>query len=236
MLNHEVGATIIAALDLDQPPVALAFVEQPPAGVATTRLDLPSSCAFWRSAERGMFYAPAEAHFRCAVGAMVMGFDLPEAVSSELQRLVGDMCNCGYISSDEPPRIPAVASKPKGIVYGPLDAFPLRADVVVCWLSPLQAMVWNEASGDARWTREIPAPVSGRPACAAVPAAISQNKPILSLGCIGMRTFTEVSGDRMLAIIPGPLLAEFATKLQVMRSANDTMQSYYKGRLTGIAG
>ena len=135
------------------------------------------------------------------------------------------------MSSDEPARIPAVQSKPKGIVYGPLDAFPLRPDVVVCWLSPSQAMIWNETSGEARWDRTISAPVSGRPACAALPASISQNKPFLSFGCMGMRTFTEVSGDRMLAIIPGGLLIEFAAKLQAMRSTNDAMQSFYKERL-----
>jgi uncharacterized protein (DUF169 family) len=162
---------------------------------------------------------------------MVMGFELPQTVANELQQLVTSMCNCGYISSDEPARIPAVQSKPKGIVYGPLDAFPLRPDVVVCWLNPSQAMIWNEASGEARWDRETSAPVSGRPACAALPASISQNRPFLSFGCMGMRTFTEVSGERLLAIIPGGLLTEFPAKLQAMRATNDAMQSFYKERL-----
>ena len=161
-----------------------------------------------------------------------MGFELPEAVANELQKLVSNMCSCGYISSDEPVQIPTMQSRPKGIVYGPLRAFPIPADVVVCWLSPLQAMIWNEASGQARWNRDIPTPVSGRPACAALPASISQNRPVLSFGCMGMRTFTEVSGDRMLAIIPGALLAEFGTKLQAMRSTNDAVQSFYKERLS----
>ncbi len=232
MTNQEVGATITAALDLDLPPIALAFVDQPPVGIDTIQADLPSSCSFWRRAEQEVFYAPAEAHFNCPVGAMVMGFELPQPVANELQQLVTSMCNCGYISSDEPARLPAVQSKPKGIVYGPLDAFPLRPDVVVCWLNPSQAMIWNEASGEARWDRDISAPVSGRPACAALPASISQKRPFLSFGCMGMRTFTEISGDRMLAIIPGPLLADFGARLQAMRSTNDAMQSLYKGRLS----
>jgi uncharacterized protein (DUF169 family) len=120
----------------------------------------------------------------------------------------------------------------KGIVYGPLDAFPLDADAVVCWLSPMQAMIWNEVCSEARWDRDVSAPVTGRPACAALPAGSNQNRPILSFGCMGMRTFTDVAVDRMLATIPGTLLAEFAAKLQAMRSANDTMQSFYKGRLS----
>jgi uncharacterized protein (DUF169 family) len=232
MTNQEVGATITAALDLELPPIALAVVDQPPIGIAAIQTDLPSACSFWRRAEQAVFYAPAEAHFNCPLGAMVMGFELPEAVASELRQLVSNMCSCGYISSDEPAQIPTMKARPKGIVYGPLSAFPISADVVVCWLSPLQAMIWNEASGQARWNRDIPTPVSGRPACAALPASISQNRPVLSLGCMGMRTFTEVSGDRMLAIIPGALLAEFGTKLQAMRSTNDAMQTFYKERLS----
>ena len=93
-------------------------------------------------------------------------------------------------------------------------------------------MIWNEASGEAQWQCDNPAPVFGRPACAALPAGISRNRPVISFGCIGMRTFTEVSDDCMLAIIPGALLAEFASKLQAMRSTNDAMQSFYKGRLS----
>jgi uncharacterized protein (DUF169 family) len=232
MTNQELGATIIAALDLDPPPIAAAFVGQPPVGIDTIQTDLPSSCSFWRRAEQGVFYAPAEAHFKCPVGAMVMGFELPEAVANELQQLVSNMCNCGYILSDEPVHIPTMQARPKGIVYGPLSAFPIPADVVVCWLSPLQAMIWNEASGQAQWNCDNPTPVSGRPACGALPASISHNRPVLSFGCMGMRTFTEVSGDRMLAIIPGPLLTEFGVKLQAMRSTNDAMQSFYKERLS----
>ena len=156
MTNQELGAAIIAALDLDPPPIAAAFVDQPPVGIDTIQTDLPSACSFWRRAEQGVFYASAEAHFNCPVGAMVMGFELPEAVANELQQLVSNMCSCGYISSDEPVHIPTMQTRPKGIVYGPLRAFPIPADVVVCWLSPLQAMIWNEASGQARWNRDNP--------------------------------------------------------------------------------
>jgi uncharacterized protein (DUF169 family) len=232
MTNRELATTIIAALDLDPPPVALAFVDQPPAGVDTIRSEVPSSCSFWRRAEQGVFYAPAKAHFNCPVGAMVMGFELPQPVADDLQQLVASMCDCGYITSDEPAHIPAIQSRPKGIVYGPLSVFPHSADAVVCWLSTMQAMIWNEAGGEARWDRDVSVPVTGRPACAALPAGINQNRPVLSFGCMGMRTFTEVTGDRMLATVPGALLTEFAAKLQAMRATNDAMQSFYEGRLS----
>ena len=231
MTNEEIAATIIAALDLDPSPVALSFVDGPPVGIEGAESEVPSTCAFWRKAEQGVFYAPAEAHFNCPVGAMVMGLELPRPVAQELGQLVTSMCDCGYIANDEPAHIPVVQSKPKGIVYGPLNAFPLRPDAVVCWLSPLQAMIWNEACGEARWDRDVSARITGRPACAALPAGINQNRPVLSFGCMGMRTFTEVAGDRMLATIPGAVLPQFAARLKAMRSTNDAMHSFYKGRL-----
>jgi uncharacterized protein (DUF169 family) len=231
MTNRELATTIIAALDLNPAPIALAFADQPPAGVDIIESEVPSSCSFWRRAEEGVFYAPAEAHFNCPIGAMVMGFELPQPVANDLQQLVASMCDCGYITSDEPAHIPAVQSRPKGIVYGPLSVFPLSADAVVCWLSPLQAMIWNEACGEARWNRDVSAQVTGRPACAALPVGINQNRPVLSFGCMGMRIFTEVASDRMLATIPGAVLPQFASKLKAMRSTNDAMHSFYKGRL-----
>ena len=47
----------------------------------------------------------------------------------------------------------------------------------------MQAMIWNEACGEARWDRDVSAAVTGRPACAALPAGIKQNRPVLSFGC-----------------------------------------------------
>ena len=53
-----------------------------------------------------------------------MGFELPETVSNQLQQLVDKMCSGGYIAADEPPEIPTVPSKPRGIVYGPPRFIP----------------------------------------------------------------------------------------------------------------
>jgi len=57
-------------------PVALSFVNRPPSGIDIIRTDVPSSYLLWRKAEEGVFAAPAEVHFSCPVGAMVMGFEL----------------------------------------------------------------------------------------------------------------------------------------------------------------
>jgi uncharacterized protein (DUF169 family) len=55
-------------------------------------------------------------------------------------------------------------------------------------------------------------------------------QPAMSLGCMGMRTFTEIGDDRMLAVIPGERLDAFAQALTKSRGVNDVMREFYEGR------
>src|SRR5215472_11253410 len=108
-MDHAVAAERLATLlPLQHPPIALAFVSEPPEGVTQASAPVPSACTFWRHAEQGTFYAGAEQHFNCPVGAMVMGFDLPPAITAELGGLVQSMCDARYLSPDEAAKIPAV--------------------------------------------------------------------------------------------------------------------------------
>ena len=225
------AAILTESLDLDLPPIAVAPADKEAGrAIADSASSVPSACSFWRNAEEGVFYAPAEAHFNCPVGAMVMGFDLPKAVSDELMQLVGTMGKCGYISADEPSRIPTNKTKSDGVIYGPLSQFPVEPYAILCWLTPFQAMIWNEATGGAVWKGESPGAAFGRPACAALPASVDSGRPAVSFGCMGMRTFTEIAGDRLLAVIPGSKLSEFAAALRAMRQTNDMMASFYASR------
>jgi hypothetical protein len=45
-----------------------------------------------------------------------------------------------------------------------------------------------------------------------------------------MRTFTEISGDRLLGAIPGEHLDEFVAALRRTVDPNAQMQAYYDGR------
>jgi uncharacterized protein (DUF169 family) len=230
MSYEKIAASLTARLNLDIPPVALAFAAAPPPGVATSRDVVPSACAFWRSAEKGVFFAEASSHFNCPVGSMVMGFNLPDTVSQELMGLVGKMTACGYISSDEPAKIPVNKKQADGIVYGPLTQFPVAPDAVLLWLKPAQAMIWSEATGGADWSGSAPTAVFGRPACAAIPAAMGGAQPTISFGCVGMRTFTGIGDDRMLAVVPGDRLGAFADAVTTTRCVNDAMGEFYEGR------
>lgn len=228
-MNYENAATRISSkLGLGNPPIALSFAETAPAGIATFNEEVPSACTFWRKAERSVFYAPAERHFNCPIGAMTMGFDLPADVRANLMQLVQKMCGVGYISPEEAEKIPSVRKKKSGIVYGPLQDFPMEADLVLMWLTPRQAMLYNEAVGACRWTGGLPASVFGRPACAALPVAFGSSQSTLSLGCMGMRTFTDISEDRLLAALPGTKLEDFLNALESMTEANQNMQAFYE--------
>jgi len=222
-------------LGLESPPIAIAFVDAAPAGVPAFTDDVPSSCTLWRRAEAGVFYAPAERHFNCAVGAMTMGFPLPERVQGDLMDAVGLMMQNEYITPDEPANMPAVQKQAAGILYGPLDAFPAEPDAVLLWLSPRQAMLLEEAAGGTVWTADAPARVLGRPACAAIPIAMNGGRASLSLGCTGMRTFTEVSDDRMLAVLPGEALGQIGDALAAKAAANEKMAAFYRERKAALS-
>lgn len=218
---------LTSKLNLSSPPVALSFVETAPEGLPTFEQEVPSACSFWRKAESGVFYAPAEKHYNCPIGTMTMGFDMPEEVQQNLMGFVQMMTGNGYITPEEPAHIPTEKTKKSGIVYGPLGQLPTPPDVVLLWLTPRQAMIYNEAVGNSRWRADAAPQVLGRPACGALPAALDRSQPQLSMGCAGMRTFTEVSDDRMLVALPGKSLSEFLGALDKTLQANASMQAFY---------
>lgn len=230
MTSHDsIASRLTSLLELDIPPVALARVDEAPQGVQHSIETVPSSCALWRSAERGVFYASAEDHYNCPVGAMVMGFDLPQPVTEELGQLVESMCNQNYLLPEEAAHIPAMEGAATGVVYGPLADLPVEPDVVLMWLSPRQAMLVNETGEGANWASDSTR-VGGRPGCAALPLAMADGRPTLSFGCIGMRTFTQIASDRMLAAVPGEKLADVVAALEETAAANAAMQQFYEQR------
>lgn len=235
-MDHASAAQRLSCLlSLRHPPIALAFVQDAPDGIASPNTPVPSACTFWRQAEHGTFYAAAAQHFNCPVGSMVMGFELPAAVNEQLGGLVQSMCEARYLSMDEAAKIPSVAKQSAGIVYGPLSEFPLDPDVVVMWVDVAQAMLYSEAAGRAAWT-STPMEVSGRPGCAALPIALKSSRPGMSLGCAGMRTFTEIGDDMNLAVLPGSALAAFVNDLAGTVESNNAMRSFYSAHKAAIAG
>jgi uncharacterized protein (DUF169 family) len=230
MKVREVADSLTRALELETAPIALARTDGPPAGVPVLQDTVPSACALWRRAERGVFYATAERHFNCPVGAMVMGFELSPQSRDQLMGLVGMMVNEGYLGGDEAAHIPVLPTPRPGAVYGPLRDFPIEPDFVVMWLKPRQAMLAAEATGSSHWTLTEPSRMLGRPACAALPVSQSRRTVALSLGCTGLRTYAEVADDRLLAVVPGTEAEAFGRTLDTTLNANRSMTAFYEHR------
>ncbi|HXQ30210.1 MAG TPA: DUF169 domain-containing protein [Gemmatimonadales bacterium] len=235
MQVRQVAETLTRALGLDTTPIGVARADAPPAGVPVFPDAVPSACTLWRRAEQGVFYASAARHFNCPVGAMVMGFDLTADLKQQLMGLVGMMVSEGYLGQEEAAHIPALPTARVGAVYGPLAAFPIEPDFVLMWLGPSQAMIAAEAAGSCDWTRAQPPGVLGRPACAALPVSGARGGLALSLGCTGMRTFTEVARDRMLAVVSAANIEAFERALDAAVAANRSMAAFYERRKREVA-
>ena len=227
MENQQLASLLTEHLKLDRPPVALTFVDQPPAGMPGPGAAAPSACTFWRRAERELFYATPAEHYECPIGAMTMGFELPAEEAPKAQQLVGTMVELGYFAEAEVAHLPSVQKPHGGIVYGPLERFPLAPDAVVVQATPFQAMLLAEASGDAA-LRETPALATmGRPACAVVARSVNEAVSTMSLGCIGARTYVELPDDRALLVLPAEGLERTVERLPALARANEVLAGYH---------
>jgi len=227
MDNAKTNQEITSAFGLEIAPVAMALVDDQPQGVESIEGEFPSFCTFWRIAEEKTFYASAAKHFNCPIGAMVLGFEMPKEVQEQLSGLVKKMCECSYLSEDEPAHIPTIKEKKAGVVYGPLKDFPVEPQLILMWLKPSQAMIYNEVLGCCKWSESMQSMALGRPACAVIPTTLDSSPFGMSLGCTGMRTFTEVSDDHILATLNCKEIDSFLTNLATTISANKEMKEFY---------
>ena len=228
MNNKALSHLLAESLQLSMSPVALGFLESPPEGISTFESAVPSACAFWTRAEKGLFFAKAESHENCPIGTMTMGFPITLQVLANLTDFVSKMCAVSYLGAKEPEHIPRLEKAKKGVLYGPLADFPTHPDLVLVWLNGRQAMLLEEALGTVCWNETEKAEAFGRPACGALAVSANENRPTLSFGCSGMRTFTEVQDDKLLASLPGSILEALPSKLQRAAHANREMLSFYQ--------
>ncbi len=216
-------------LDLSHNPVAMRFVPDAPPGISVFSGVVPSACTFWRMAEERLFYAAAEDHFECPVGALTMGFELPADRKRAAEALFGEMLRLQYLSEAEFPKIPSVRKGHRGIVYGPLSRFAEEPDAVLFVLRPSQAMVLSEATGAADWTGPALS-LLGRPTCGAIPRSLDQEIPVTSSACIGARVYADLTEEEMIFVLPGSRLDRLAAKLPGIVEANRALVNYHRER------
>lgn len=229
---RDLATTCETILTLTRSPVALARVTTAPSGVPLFEGLAPSSCSFWRHAERGLFVARDTDHMNCPIGAMTMGFELTAEAKAKLEGGLTLMTEVGYIDPQEAEHLPSLGPGDGLVLYGPLAEFPIAPELALLWVTPAQAMLLREATGDVAWKADVSSNLFGRPSCAALAVAAREDNVSLSFGCNGMRTFTGVDPSLMLAAISGKVLNTLGAALERANKAQCAMQAFYHQQQT----
>jgi uncharacterized protein (DUF169 family) len=221
-------------LNLTHPPVAMAFLAAPPAGVDRIGRPLPAGCSYWKHASDGhVFYTTADDHENCAVGAFTHGVTLSPAKAQELDGLIGTMVQLHYLRSEEVAGIPHRQTPMKIAAYAPLADATFEPEAVIFRGNARQIMLISEA---ARATGIFEsAAAMGRPACAMIPHATASQSGVASVGCIGNRVYTELGDDEMYFAVPGKALPRVMEQLEVMLTANAALEALHKQRAAALA-
>ena len=221
--------SLSALLNLSSPPVAIAFVDAPPSGVAHVQSVEPAGCGYWRRAAAGdVFYTTADDHKQCPVGAHTHHVRLNDSEQQALMGLVQTMVGLSYMTMEEIPQIPRRQTPLEVAVYAPLDAAPVAPDVVLVRGNARQLMLLAEASQSAGVTGAGPA--MGRPTCAVLPEAINTSRTSASFGCVGNRVYTGATDTDAYFAIPGAHLEAIESRLAVIVAANDALEQFHRAR------
>jgi len=208
-------------------PVAVAYLDAPPAGVAKFEGSEPSSCSFWRLAAGGRsFYTIPADHFNCPVGGYTHNTLTPERMP-ELGEVLKLMSDIGYIRMEEIPGVFQLPVGPKVVVYAPLGETPVAPSVVLVSGKPGRVMMLAEAANRAGALSKLP--LLGRPTCMALPAALAQGA-VTSAGCVGNRVYTDIGEDELYVVLRGSDLERIAAEISTIQSANETLITYHRDR------
>jgi uncharacterized protein (DUF169 family) len=235
--NVSIADSLQTDLGLERPPVAIAFLDRPPAGVsAWSGGAVAAGCVFWRKAQEGaVFYTVPADHYNCAVGAYTHRIDLPAERATELSQTLNFMIESRYLGMEEVPGIPTLTRTPEVIAYGPLDRVAFVPDVVVLTVNPAQAMLLYEAAIKAGVGGAL-LNTLGRPACALLPLALHTDSAAVSLGCTGNRAYTGLPATEMYVGIPGDKWQAVAEQLAIVLSANAAIGDHHRQRQAQFAG
>jgi uncharacterized protein (DUF169 family) len=220
-------------LSLTSSPVAIAFVDKVPAGIAHVSAVEPAGCGYWRRAAAGeVFYTTADDHKSCPVGAHTHAVPLSAADKADLMGFVETMVGLQYLKMEEVPQIPTRKTPLRVAVYAPLKAAAISPDVVLVRGNARQLMLLAEAAqaaGVAGAGQAI-----GRPTCAVVPEAINANRTATSFGCIGNRVYTGAADEEAYFAIPGGQLRAVEEKLTVIVDANNELEEFHRARAASV--
>lgn len=225
---HRIERQLSSDLGLTRRPIAIAFRETPPPGVAKFTGTAPSGCSFWRLASEGRtFYTVPSDHYNCPIGSYTHNIPLPPARAKELEETLGFMAGIGYVRMEEVPGIPVLPKTPGAVVYAPLGETPVDPDVVLFWGPAARIMLLQEAAMRAGVAASLN--TLGRPTCMALPAALAHGM-VASTGCVGNRVYTGIEEGDLYAAVPGKDLAKLAETAGTISAANAKLMEYHQAR------
>jgi uncharacterized protein (DUF169 family) len=223
--------TLSDALQLTRRPIAVAFLDAPPAGVPRLAGAQPSGCAFWSIAAEGrVFYTAPEDHYNCPIGSYTHHIALPKEREHELSDTLALMTDLGYLRMAEVPEVPRLAKTPTATVYAPLASTPTDPDAVIVTGRPGGLMLLHEAAARSGIAA---ASLLGRPTCMAIPAALSTGMAS-SLGCVGNRIYTGLEDEEFYSVIRADTLVALAREIATITAANVMLTQYHRERQTAI--
>ncbi len=215
-------------------PVAVAYLDAPPAGLGRFIGTAPSGCSFWRLAASGPgFYTVPGDHYNCPIGSYTHGINLPPERAQELHDTLSLMAAIGYVRMEEVPAIPRLDRQPAYICYAPLEATVVDPDAVIFAGRPGVLMRLQEAAAAAGAAAALP--LLGRPTCMALPAAMAHGS-VMSSGCIGNRVYTGLGDDELYCVIPGARLGDVTRQLMRIVQANATLEDHHRARKAALSG
>jgi uncharacterized protein (DUF169 family) len=228
MALKETAQTLTTALKLTQPPVAIALVDAPPAGIPMFAGRVPAGCRFWQEATARTFVTAPKDHELCAIGTFTHSLEITPGHEVDRRDALEVFAGLGYVRPEDIPLIPVLARRPAYVVYGPLAEAPVAPDVVLLFVRADQTLILSEASQSLEGG--LP-PAMGRPACAVVAQAKNTGRTALSLGCCGARAYLDVLTDGVaLYAVPGPRVEAFARRVAELARANEILTVFHRIR------
>lgn len=216
---------LTASLRLSQPPIAVCFADSVPDGVRVHTGSVPAGCRFWQEAAQGVFVTVSADHDLCSIGIYTHNLEMTPSREKDLGDALKVFADLGYVRPEDVASIPVLQSKPKAVVYGPLDAVPLPPDVVLLFVRADQTLILSEASQQMEGGTP---PAMGRPACAVVPQAFNTGRTALSLGCCGARAYLDIlTPDVALYAVPGAKLEAFTGRVKALAKANGVLTQFH---------
>jgi uncharacterized protein (DUF169 family) len=234
----EISSEITTLLNLQSLPIAITLSNVVPSEVPQYEGNMPeptsdgrtgkvpTGCVFWMKAGKQTFTTVPQDHGNCSVGSVTHGLKTLSEVANN--SVVLSLLECGWVTNDMVKRLPMVKKRSEFITYGPLEDTSFDPDVVLLFVTAMQAMILSDAVSDIHF--------EGKPQCHIIPMAKEQKAIALSLGCMLSRVRTGMAATDMTCAIPTNRLSKLVNMLKNARSANTVVAKYASEDMNRFAG